>query len=135
MSLLSNTDVVVTRITCERVNPNIKRLFRILRDPNCGTLRGTNILNLDPFSDQPDTGRWQWPEGDGKVGDYELAMTRVKEGGDADTVHAEHAVDMFHLRCGRIAGSLAAALPRWELTVIPGTAHSSTQGLLQGRMT
>jgi hypothetical protein len=39
------------------------------------------------------------------------------------------------MRGGRIAGSMAAALPRWELTVLPGTAHSSKRGLLQGRMT
>jgi len=42
--------------------------------------KGSDMFLQTRFSEDGNsgTGRWQWPEGDGKVGGYELTMTRVK---------------------------------------------------------
>ncbi len=42
--------------------------------------------------------------------------------GDSDVVRPEHAVQMFRLRGGGVAGDLAG-LPRSQLAVLPGTTH------------
>jgi pimeloyl-ACP methyl ester carboxylesterase len=44
--------------------------------------------------------------------------------GDADSVRPQHAVELFHLLGGGVAGDLGP-LPPTRLTVIPGTAHSA----------
>jgi pimeloyl-ACP methyl ester carboxylesterase len=42
--------------------------------------------------------------------------------GDSDVVRPEHAVEMFRLRGGGVAGD-AAGLPHSQLAVLPGTTH------------
>ena len=42
--------------------------------------------------------------------------------GDSDIVRPEHAVEMFRLRGGGVAGD-AAGLPHSQLAVLPGTTH------------
>jgi hypothetical protein len=46
---------------------------------------------------------------------------------DSDVVRPEHAVELFRLLGGGVAGDLAA-LPRSQLAVIPGTTHVSLLG-------
>jgi pimeloyl-ACP methyl ester carboxylesterase len=42
--------------------------------------------------------------------------------GDSDVVRPEHAVELFRLLGGGVAGDLAG-LPRSQLAVLPGTTH------------
>jgi pimeloyl-ACP methyl ester carboxylesterase len=42
--------------------------------------------------------------------------------GDSDIARPEHAVEMFRLLGGRVAGDVAG-LPRSQLAVLPGTTH------------
>ena len=42
--------------------------------------------------------------------------------GDSDVIRPEHAVEMFRLLGGGVAGDVAG-LPRSQLAVLPGTTH------------
>lgn len=77
-----------------------------------------------------------WPVLVGKVGDllrqdYDwtadaaaIASPTLIVLGDSDMIHPEHAVELFGLLGGGVAGDFAG-LPRTQLAVLPGTTHFS----------